>query len=769
MEDLRFIPRIFSLKRDGITLSINGESFTLTKKDVLHQLVNQYDTMYFDDFARRISETYDRFLQSVDGSWTADDSLYLRPSRYGSENEIMPDVFKEKIINHCKPLKERAADRKARRKIKKKRHSYIKKLNHIYEAREKGHKKFLRSLKGKMAVRNPENMDWSLTFPLNSGDNKKLPSFQFLNRKSAYALLSFDSLGPLEIIDLPVPVSDPCRPLDRFTYFKKMKGSGFMKFPYDKYRPQTKRRRQKKFELFFPRNESTVEDEKVREIIQFLNDSSYTILRAKVFAYASIEGPEDNNIRLQKERAGVMLDALQKSNDEQIIIDTVATAENWDLFYDQIKKSSYDSLSSLKKNQVKQYLENDAIRDSLEPLLNRQRVSILYLLLAEKLEEDEKVQVAYGQYFREIKKINRIMDYGRIIPDIRRAIAIRQYLEESMVNKTIPEHDVCVRLDRFNDYAHSIVNFYALVSEYNEGHITVCHPIEDVLINAHVHLINKLRQYSDNWNKLYYFQRQAIDLQLFAYDQIQSGKIPADFFCLLNYPDEHPYYPMIINKIDFENTFFNSLLFNTPCYLESGLHPIWLPDIELAMDRNDEPVSKYYYFLKKRIVENDREIRNYVIRSDDLYEFDLYEFLKIGLENWNVEENRYYDTDLDYTRLKFWFGKLQQSKSQLCEKAILRLYVLLHQKIAGMARHGNKYVNDAGISLSYLASFYTAHESDISPETALNIAQTLLSYNNYFYHNEALDAARYFLQHYLKTHPEQPELRRFYQSLTRKN
>src|SRR5690606_476203 len=108
--------------------------------------------------------------------------------------------------------------------------------------------------------------------------------------------------------------------------------------------------------------------------------TDYTIVDIDIHAYSSIEGSEEINLQLQKDRAQSIVTSLQSFQQPYISTD-IRASENWVDFLNDLPKTAYSSWASLSKSEIKQKLEDPLISEELEPYLQRHRKAIVNLHL----------------------------------------------------------------------------------------------------------------------------------------------------------------------------------------------------------------------------------------------------------------------------------------------------------------------------------------------------------------------------------------------------
>lgn len=133
-----------------------------------------------------------------------------------------------------------------------------------------------------------------------------------------------------------------------------------------------------KLHLQFDKSSVKFFPEEWEKVDQFIKQHKEQIDSIQVFAYSSVEGTTTNNLMLQKERADTIKLALQQLGVDNAKIH-IQAAENWPLFYQQILGTSWDHLSQMNEQEIKQQLEQAEVQEALKPLLAKQREAKLVI------------------------------------------------------------------------------------------------------------------------------------------------------------------------------------------------------------------------------------------------------------------------------------------------------------------------------------------------------------------------------------------------------
>ncbi len=141
-----------------------------------------------------------------------------------------------------------------------------------------------------------------------------------------------------------------------------------------------------KFVVPFEKNKFDYQTEDIKPLYDSLHLTDYRIVSAKISAFSSVEGPTDNNIRLQTKRAESIIKALEELNHESIITD-VHASENWVEFMEEVyEHPDFGKMIFMSKAEIKAELAKPTTAEKIEPILSTHRKAILDLVLEKKNE-----------------------------------------------------------------------------------------------------------------------------------------------------------------------------------------------------------------------------------------------------------------------------------------------------------------------------------------------------------------------------------------------
>ncbi|MEE4197542.1 MAG: CAP domain-containing protein [Bacteroidales bacterium] len=155
--------------------------------------------------------------------------------------------------------------------------------------------------------------------------------------------------------------------------------------------------------VYFERNETGIPDSMVQQIQRQIGNKEYEPFLGIITAYASVEGPEDHNKKLYRQRAENIRNIVKEAYPDSFPL-YVHTKENWDLFKRQLHGTKYQFLTDSPAAFVKRFLQFDQPMADLDSRLKQQRYVNLYLVSREILTEEKKTEMAYQQYLRIYEK-----------------------------------------------------------------------------------------------------------------------------------------------------------------------------------------------------------------------------------------------------------------------------------------------------------------------------------------------------------------------------
>ncbi|MGK7395847.1 MAG: DEK C-terminal domain-containing protein, partial [Candidatus Cyclobacteriaceae bacterium M3_2C_046] len=615
-------------------------------------------------------------------------------------------------------------------------------LNRHYQNHLKEYKAFKKFLKGRKRFPlkpNIYNQPWSISFPVTN------PSMDFqvhfMQKKNTLSTLSFDTLSGNAADFLPELEMATCIPFNRTTYFKTLQGISLQKYHYEPYTVPKQIRGYRKFEIFFERNQTTCTYKDVAGIIKLLSDSAYTISKARIKAFASVEGTTEINMKLHAQRARLMIDLLQRYNQDSIELVGLITEENWSRFYQQLAGTPFENWQGLSKAQIKQKLTQPQILTQWEDALNDQRKAELELLLWQNASDSAQLDRALQDYHKLVTQYQEFyqndQEYEPTGLELAgKILSVREFISHK--NPAYPALEL-----NSSHPASAITDLYYLMiheSNHDDPRRLFSHSRDSIILKAYQVILEKTKQ-ATHLKKLDYYIRLGSDLQTYVFENLDNPEI----ICQLQWPDEPAYYPLILHKMKYlaekPGEFFRQL----SCYTSDGESEV--PDEPVNMAELHAisfsaplgyqlPHSDYYFLLKKQVIFNDQHIGSWAIRSDDYLEFDLYEFLFINILNWDVWNNQYYDPELDYQEMIKQMDRLLKIHDILCPNQMYQLYLDLHLRVSYLLKHHPELSGKVFSSLKKLSQYYADHLDQLDQASGMKLVKHLLWMGQYYHKNE---------------------------------
>jgi len=573
----------------------------------------------------------------------------------------------------------------------------------------------------------------------------------------------------------PALDTNQCLPLNRFHELRKLKGYGIDKFKYEPYRIPTRQTVKQHFEIYFDKNSAQANPESLQPIVDYLRMNNYSILQATIEGYSSVEGDDQRNIKLQKKRARVLLDALQQYNNEPILSDTLIIFSGYELFRQHIKGTEFQWLDTLSNENIKKAVHtNSNLLSGLEPYLKPQRKAVLRLVVAKRIEGAEVI----SQFKADFTRVEKLLDpkfQSGVSPTDAEAkvmgmfIYLNTLIEKNLISPLeasgILDNSVNNKVVRVLYAYHSITQFESkaqqdslLLSNVNE-----LYDYGKLFVLAQTNLLDLIKETSNIRLKEKYKQ-QLVDIQAYCFDYVLKHWIPIKTLCDMEYPDQPEYRGYKLNQLAFLQ--YLTQFDNVPCEtLRVPSQPEvrrytdqWLdiyskreqkPDTSRAITatlqaepqftQDENPIlrirkkyGRYYpsfgeelyspllFYLKKLFIKDEATIKPYVKASDDLIEFDVYTLANHHVSEWDVAINYYADKEVQLLEMDKAINLLKSINKRVCKSVVNQLYLDYHLKaLHYLSRYfepGNtKHAAIAQQSLYFITDYYTKHAGMITP------------------------------------------------------
>ncbi|GAA3558346.1 hypothetical protein [Snuella lapsa] len=221
-----------------------------------------------------------------------------------------------------------------------------------------------------------------------------------------------------------------------------------------------------KFKIPFKKNKSNYSQADIKPIYDSLRLTDFNIKVINIKAYASIEGVAHRNIELQQLRANSIVSALQ-SFQKSTIKTQVSSSENWVEFFNDIKGTKYEFLSSLTKEGVREKIAG-ALSREMEPIFKNHRKAVLELELEKKDKYSEESANALLAIFNKSVTLGKVDEAREIQNSIFEKIKIKEASADILQKMTVPKEVKFAKILNKNAAYKYMIDFRQALIVYNE-------------------------------------------------------------------------------------------------------------------------------------------------------------------------------------------------------------------------------------------------------------------------------------------------------------
>lgn len=563
-----------------------------------------------------------------------------------------------------------------------------------------------------------------------------------------------------------LPALDPwnCEPGEfQFLKFKKLHGYGIDKVRSDPYVSHSRTIIREVFEVYFPHNEYTPDQNGVRSVVDYLERNNYVILHAELTGGCSIEGNAGRNLFLQKRRANVLEKVLRQYNDELIERDTIILTDVTSQFRELIRNDrAFRGLDSLDDVSLQNVVNsNEDLRKRLEPILMLQRKATLKLTMAKRLSRHE--QLANVQ--NDLQKASTIFA-GAKIPTVeseRKVMGIIDRLygdyEKGSITKT--ELLAIINETGYADHLNLLIGYH-LLKKYQDKtwpQSILWHTywqkfeVDKWLEKARESLITLLQSTSVKEKRARYV-RMLSDFQHYHFQFVTIGLIETRSLCQIPYPETPEFLPLTLSQYAFLYEVASSkpvtclprqIVFlrrdsvtDTDAFLETITEKYQHQSFIFAEGKllkkktfDTSPKGAYYYLLKQHYIKKNAAALAQVSYQNNnspvvFNEFNLWHLLHDNVAFWNPLENHFYDAEVQLDELEMLIGLLKKTDEKLCKPQINQLYLAYHLKALhylslypepGNPKHGRIAEN----ALKYICNYYKSRARQVNSNLAMHL------------------------------------------------
>jgi hypothetical protein len=224
------------------------------------------------------------------------------------------------------------------------------------------------------------------------------------------------------------------------------------------------------------------------------------------------------------------------------------------------------------------------------------------------------------------------------------------------------------------------------------------------------------------------YHNDLLVIQSLIYDKILKREFSGEILCQMPVSEGYHSRSAFLNYLRFvnESKKYHGVLSECPDAAEESTD--WQA---VSAD------SRYYYLLKKRVLEDIKLTE--AIRSDWLFEFDLYEFLYLNIDQWKPKGNYYMDREIDAAKMDELIRELLNNPGRLCRDQAHHLAVKFYAKVIDHSLMPGKTDEELlEKAAEFLEEHYLRYSSMLSEQEAEMVIRQLLIANHKSFTNERL-------------------------------
>lgn len=214
-------------------------------------------------------------------------------------------------------------------------------------------------------------------YPLYTNDYGVEVNLFFVNKKRLLVHRSY-MMVPGELFDYPFPEI-------HFT-------NSFKPLPHSAKSRIISRFDTVQFQLHYAAGDVNIPEEAEAEVEQLISGNSGKIVSIEAEAYASIEGAKSENDQLAKNRLDHFISLIRPMLDSVFVPTKLSSNEQWKLFAKQIEGTHLHPLKSMKKEEVRKFVNRNVKDTVLFKLLDAQRYTMMKLVFRQDFKQYDPVK-----------------------------------------------------------------------------------------------------------------------------------------------------------------------------------------------------------------------------------------------------------------------------------------------------------------------------------------------------------------------------------------
>ena len=177
------------------------------------------------------------------------------------------------------------------------------------------------------------------------------------------------------------------------------------------------------FKIPFEKGKYEYKPEDIEPFIQKLNEPDFIVKEIKIYAYSSIEGSDNINLKLQKKRAESILEAI-KSRQKQKIKPQIITDYSWKDFVNDLQGTEYENLTQMSLKEAQKYIRDHRLAKKLEPWLQKERYALIEMHILYDVSTPQKEEkYVVSRFNLAIENMDKV-----------KALAIQKYIFKNVIS-----------------------------------------------------------------------------------------------------------------------------------------------------------------------------------------------------------------------------------------------------------------------------------------------------------------------------------------------
>lgn len=191
------------------------------------------------------------------------------------------------------------------------------------------------------------------------------------------------------------------------------------------------------FVIPFERNKSTYKPEDIEPLIKKLKEPDFIIKDLAIQAYSSIEGNDESNKVLQKNRAESIVDAL-KARQKDKVVSNITTGDNIEDFKRDVQGTEFANMATMTVPEAQEYIRKNNLIKKLEPILQKHRYGKLTMNITYDIAGKKEQAFVLSRFNKSVKE-NNLTRALSIQKFIFRKVLKKEYTGEAVTGQEIPE------------------------------------------------------------------------------------------------------------------------------------------------------------------------------------------------------------------------------------------------------------------------------------------------------------------------------------------